>query len=171
MITTMVWVIIVIIILVLLMILVLKMTKKYHITWYWCQNMRDNMVEKRVKKIGLGSPLGLPPPFSGNARKKIFFLAGGLPFRTLEGIIYDISYIRQPQFSLETGDCRTKYASTLTLTFAICYPYPRLLQLQTLFTSLTVRGTSNIFDFAHLNWLWTSHAFAFVKVFNNKLRK
>ena len=27
--------------------LVLKMTKKYHITWHWCQNIRDNMVEKR----------------------------------------------------------------------------------------------------------------------------
>ena len=52
MITTMMWVIIVIIILVLLMILVLKMTKKYHITWYWCQNIRENMVEKRVKKFG-----------------------------------------------------------------------------------------------------------------------
>ena len=52
MITTMMWVIIVIIILVLLMILVLKMTKKYHITWYWCQNIRESMVEKRVKKFG-----------------------------------------------------------------------------------------------------------------------
>ena len=51
------------------MILVLKMTKKYHITWYWCQNIKDNMVEKRVKKFGHGSP----PPFSGNARKKSFF--------------------------------------------------------------------------------------------------
>ena len=51
-ITTMMWVIIVIIILVLLMILVLKMTKKYHLTWYWCQNLRDSMVEKRVKKFG-----------------------------------------------------------------------------------------------------------------------
>ena len=47
MITTMVWVIIVIIILVLLMILVLKVTKKYHLTWYWCQDIRDsNMVGK-----------------------------------------------------------------------------------------------------------------------------
>ena len=35
----MMWVIIMIIILVLLMILVLKMTQKYHITWYWCQNI------------------------------------------------------------------------------------------------------------------------------------
>ena len=34
------------------------------------------MVEKRVKKFGQGSP---PPPFSGNARKKTFFLSGGLP--------------------------------------------------------------------------------------------
>ena len=75
MITTMVWVIIMIIILVLLMILVLKMTKKYHITWYWCQNIRDNMVEKRVKKFGQGPP----PPFSGNARKKTFFLSEMLP--------------------------------------------------------------------------------------------
>ena len=54
MITTMVWVIIVIIILVLLMILVLKMTKKYHITWYWCQNIRDNIVEKQGQKIRAG---------------------------------------------------------------------------------------------------------------------
>ena len=77
MIATMMWVIIVIIILVLLMILVLKMTKKYQITWYWCQNIRENMVEKRVKKFGQGSP---PPPFSGNAQKKTFFFSGGLPY-------------------------------------------------------------------------------------------
>ena len=70
MIRTMMWVIIVFIILVLLMILVLKMTKKYHITWYWCQNIRDNMVEKKGQKIRAGVP---PPPFSGNARKKTFF--------------------------------------------------------------------------------------------------
>ena len=53
MITTIMWVIIVIIILVLLMILVL-MTKEYHITWYWCRNIRENMVEKRVKLFGQG---------------------------------------------------------------------------------------------------------------------
>ena len=47
----------VIIILVLLMILVLKINKKYHLTWYWCQNIRDNMVEKRIKKFGQGPPL------------------------------------------------------------------------------------------------------------------
>ena len=77
MITTMMWVIIVIIILVLLMILVLKMTKKYHITWYWCQNIRDNIVGKKGStNSGRGLPL---PPFSGNARKKTFFLSGGLP--------------------------------------------------------------------------------------------
>ena len=74
MITTMMWVIIVIIILVLLMILVLKMTKKYHIIWYWCQNIRDIMVEKRVKKLGQG-----PPPFSGNALKKSIFLCDIFP--------------------------------------------------------------------------------------------
>ena len=72
MITTMVWVIIVIIILVLLMILVLKMTKKYHITWYWCQNIRDNMVEKRVKKFGQGPP----PPLFGQCPKEIDFFYG-----------------------------------------------------------------------------------------------
>ena len=33
------------------------------------------MVEKRVKKFGHGSP----PPFSGNARKKTFFLQEGFP--------------------------------------------------------------------------------------------
>ena len=64
----MMWMIIVIIILVLLMILVLKMTKKYHITWYWCQNIRDNMVEKRVKKFGQG-----PPPLFGQCPKEIDF--------------------------------------------------------------------------------------------------
>ena len=53
------------------MILVLKMTKKYHITWYWCQNIRENMVEKRVKKFGQGSP---PPPLFGQCPKEnIFF--------------------------------------------------------------------------------------------------
>ena len=71
MITTLMWVIIVIIILVLLMILVLKMTKKYQITWYWCQNIRGNMVEKRVKKFGQGSP---PPPFRAMPERKHFFL-------------------------------------------------------------------------------------------------
>ena len=65
-------VIIVIIILVLLMILLLKMTKKYHITWYWCQNIRDNMVEKRVKKFGQGPP----PPLFGQCPKEINFFSG-----------------------------------------------------------------------------------------------
>ena len=32
------------------------------------------MVEKRDKKFGQG-----PPPFSGNARKKIFFYTGDVP--------------------------------------------------------------------------------------------
>ena len=64
-------VIIVIIILVLLVILVLKMTKTYHITWYWCQNIRDSMVEKRVNKFGQGPP----PPLFGQCPKEIdFFL-------------------------------------------------------------------------------------------------
>ena len=71
MITTMMWVIIVIIILVLLMILVLKMTKKYHITWYWCQNIRENMVEKKGKKIRAGVP---PPLFQAMPERKHFFL-------------------------------------------------------------------------------------------------
>ena len=74
MITAMVWVIIVIRILVLLMILVLKMTKKYHITWYWCQNIRDNMVGKRVKKFGQG-----PPPLFGQCPKEINFLCEVVP--------------------------------------------------------------------------------------------
>ena len=85
MIATMMWVIIVIIILVLLMILVFKMTKKYQITWYWCQNIRENIVEKRVKISGRGLT---PPPFSGNARKKTFFLSGPkpwLPIVVIEG--------------------------------------------------------------------------------------
>ena len=37
------------------MILVLKMTKKYHITWYWCQNIRDNMVKKKGSKNSIQS--------------------------------------------------------------------------------------------------------------------
>ena len=70
MITTMMWVIIVIIILVLLMILVLKMTKKYHITWYWCQNIRDNMVKKKGQQIRAGvSP---PPHFWAIPERKHF---------------------------------------------------------------------------------------------------
>ena len=78
MITTMVWVIIVIRILVLLMILVLKMTKKYHITWYWCQNIRDNMVEKQGQKIWAGvSPL--PPLFGQCPKENIFFFREGFP--------------------------------------------------------------------------------------------
>ena len=76
MITTMMWVIIVIIILVLLIILVLNMTKKYHLTWYWCRNIRDNMVEKRSKKFGQGSP----PPLSDNARKKSNFFCEVFPY-------------------------------------------------------------------------------------------
>ena len=58
------------------MILVLKMTKKYHITWFWCQNIRDNMVEKRVNRFRQGSP----PPLFGNARKKTFFSQEGFPY-------------------------------------------------------------------------------------------
>ena len=69
------------------MILVLKMTKKYHITWYWCQNIRDNMVEKRVKRFGQGPP---PPLFGqcdfsyGRCSLRIWQFAnvggGGFPF-------------------------------------------------------------------------------------------
>ena len=58
------------------MILVLKMTKKYHLTWYWCQNIRDSMVEKRVKKLRQGSP---HPPFFGQCPKEKNFLSGGAP--------------------------------------------------------------------------------------------
>ena len=36
------------------------------ITWYWCQNIRDNMVEKRVNKFGQGSP----PPLFGQCPKE-----------------------------------------------------------------------------------------------------
>ena len=57
------------------MILVLKMTKKYHITWYWCQNIRDNMVEKRVKKLGQG-----PPPFRAMPERNRFFLWEVFPY-------------------------------------------------------------------------------------------
>ena len=71
MITTMMWVIIVIISLVLLMILVLK----YQITWYWYQNIRENMVEKRIKQFGQGSP---PPFFCAMPERKHFF-SGLLP--------------------------------------------------------------------------------------------
>ena len=75
MIMTMMEVIIVIIILVLLIILMLKMTKKYHMTtWYWCQDIRD-MVEKRTKKIGQGSP-----PLFGQCPKKTFFFREVFPF-------------------------------------------------------------------------------------------
>ena len=71
MITTMMGVIIVIIILVLLMILVLKMTKKYHITWYWCQNIRDSYMVKKGKK---NTGRGLPSPFWAMSERKHFFL-------------------------------------------------------------------------------------------------
>ena len=69
MITTMMLVIIVIIILVPLMILVLKMTKKYHITWYWCQDKRDSYIaEKMAKKFGQGSS----PPFRAMPERNFF---------------------------------------------------------------------------------------------------
>ena len=68
----------VIIILVLLMILVLKINKKYHLTWYGCQNIRDNMVEKRIKKIRAG----VSPPLFGQCPKEIFFMGGApLPWK------------------------------------------------------------------------------------------
>ena len=50
------------------MILVL-MTNKYHITWYWCQNKRDNIVGKKSKKFGQGPP----PILFGQCPKKIDF--------------------------------------------------------------------------------------------------
>ena len=79
--TMMMGVIIVIIILVLLMILVLKVTKKYYITLYWCQNVRDSMVEKKGQKIRAGPS----PPFLGNARKKTFF-CGRCSLTTLSNV-------------------------------------------------------------------------------------
>ena len=66
MITTMMWVII---ILVLLMILVLKITKKYHISWCWCQNIMDNMVGKKDEKIRARPS----PPLFGQCPKEIDF--------------------------------------------------------------------------------------------------
>ena len=44
---------VIIVIIILVLFLVLKMTKKYHITWYWCQDIRDSyMMEKRTEKFG-----------------------------------------------------------------------------------------------------------------------
>ena len=66
MITTMMGVIIVIIILVLLIILLLKMTKVYHIIWYWCQDIWDSYMVEEGQKIR-----ARPPPqasFSGRKR-------------------------------------------------------------------------------------------------------
>ena len=69
--TTMMGVIIVITILILLIILVLKMTKKYHITWYWCQDIRDSyMVGKGPTNSGKGSP----PLFGQCPKENVFFL-------------------------------------------------------------------------------------------------
>ena len=70
MITTMMWVIIVIIILVLLMILVLKTTKKYHITWYWCQNIKGQHGGKKGQKIRARPP----PPFRAMPERNWFFM-------------------------------------------------------------------------------------------------
>ena len=68
MITTMMGVIIVIIILVLLMILVLK-------------KVSHNMILMSKHKGQHGGKKGKKiPPFSGNARKKTFFLTGGAPY-------------------------------------------------------------------------------------------
>ena len=62
-------VIIVIIILVLLVILVLKWPKSIHITWYWCQDLRDSyMVEKGPKISGKA----LPPLFGPCPERKVF---------------------------------------------------------------------------------------------------
>ena len=48
------------------------MTKKYHMSWYWCQNIRDNMVEK-----GKNSGKALPPPhFRAMPERKRFFIRG-----------------------------------------------------------------------------------------------
>ena len=70
------WVLIVIIILVLLMILVLKMTK-YHITWYWCQNIRDNIVGKKSKKWRARTS---PHPFRAMPERNRFFFCEVFPY-------------------------------------------------------------------------------------------
>ena len=44
-----------------------------------CQNIRENMVEKRVKKFGQGSPL----PLFGQCPKENIFFTGGLPLGKL----------------------------------------------------------------------------------------
>ena len=49
---------------------------KDHITWYWCRNIRDNMVEKRVKKSGQGSP---PLPFRAMPERNRFILCEVFP--------------------------------------------------------------------------------------------
>ena len=57
------------------MISVLKMTKKYTHNMILMSKYKGQLhAEKKVKKFGHGSP----PPFSGNARKKTFFV-GGFP--------------------------------------------------------------------------------------------
>ena len=43
------------------------------------------MVEKRANKFGSGPP---PTPLSGNARKKTYFFAGGVPL-DFESITYN----------------------------------------------------------------------------------
>ena len=69
------------------MILVLKMTKKYHITWYWCQNIRENMVEKKGQKIRAGVS---PPPLLGQSPKEniFFFVRASLIIIHLHGQNY-----------------------------------------------------------------------------------
>ena len=75
------------------MILVLKMTKKYHITWYWCQNIKDNMVEKRVKRFGQGPP---PPPLFGQCPKEIdlFYVRSSLSDAIISTELWELYFDR-----------------------------------------------------------------------------
>ena len=53
-----------------LTILVLKMTKKYHIIWYWCQGIWDSYMVEDTRS---------PPLFFGQCPKENVFFAGGVP--------------------------------------------------------------------------------------------
>ena len=70
MIATKMGVIIVIIMLVLLIILVLKMTKKYHIMWYWCQDIWDSYMVEEGQKIWARPSLH---PFGQCPQENVFF--------------------------------------------------------------------------------------------------
>ena len=73
------------------MILVLKMTKKYHITWYWCQNIRDTMAGGRKgKNIRAGVS---PPPFRAMPERKHFFSQEGFPKSREMAVVNNIGTI------------------------------------------------------------------------------